>query len=41
MKRLFSGCYPYLAATDMKYPRRLSSGANNTVIVLSDTEVAN
>jgi serine/threonine protein kinase len=24
----------------MKYPRRLSSGANNTVIVLSDTEVA-
>lgn len=23
-----------------KYPRRLSSGANNTVIVLSDTEVA-
>ena len=23
----------------MKYPRRLSSGANNTVIVLSDTEV--
>ena len=24
----------------MKYPRQLSSGANNTVIVLSDTEVA-
>jgi serine/threonine protein kinase len=24
----------------MKYPRKLSSGANNTVIVLSDTEVA-
>jgi serine/threonine protein kinase len=24
----------------MKYPKRLSSGANNTVIVLSDTEVA-
>jgi serine/threonine protein kinase len=24
----------------MKYPRRLSSGANNTVIVLSDTAVA-
>ncbi|WP_435355273.1 hypothetical protein [Emticicia sp. SJ17W-69] len=24
----------------MKYPRRLSSGANNTVIVLSDAEVA-
>jgi serine/threonine protein kinase len=24
----------------MKYPRTLSSGANNTVIVLSDTEVA-
>ncbi|QMW06292.1 hypothetical protein [Spirosoma foliorum] len=24
----------------MNYPRRLSSGANNTVIVLSDTEVA-
>lgn len=24
----------------MKYPRRLSSGASNTVIVLSDTEVA-
>lgn len=24
----------------MKYPRRLSSGANNTVIVLSETEVA-
>jgi hypothetical protein len=24
----------------MKYPRRLSSGANNTVIVLSDHEVA-
>jgi serine/threonine protein kinase len=24
----------------MKYPRRLSSGANNTVIVLNDTEVA-
>lgn len=24
----------------MKYPRRLSSGDNNTVIVLSDTEVA-
>lgn len=24
----------------MKYPRRWSSGANNTVIVLSDTEVA-
>ena len=23
----------------MKYPRRLSSGANNTVIVLSETEV--
>ena len=23
----------------MKYPRKLSSGANNTVIVLSDTEV--
>ena len=24
----------------MKYPRKLSSGANNTVIVLSDDEVA-
>jgi serine/threonine protein kinase len=24
----------------MKYPRKLSSGANNTVIVLTDTEVA-
>jgi serine/threonine protein kinase len=24
----------------MKYPRKLSSGANNTVIVISDTEVA-
>ena len=24
----------------MKYPRKLSSGANNTVIVLSDTEMA-
>ena len=24
----------------MKYPRKLSSGANNTVIVLSDMEVA-
>jgi serine/threonine protein kinase len=24
----------------MKYPRKLSAGANNTVIVLSDTEVA-
>lgn len=24
----------------MKYPRKLSSGANNTVIVLSDTDVA-
>ena len=24
----------------MKYPRQLSSGANNSVIVLSDTEVA-
>jgi len=24
----------------MKYPRKLSSGANNTVIVLNDTEVA-
>ncbi len=24
----------------MKYPRKLSSGANNTVIVLSDAEVA-
>lgn len=24
----------------MKYPRKLSSGANNTVIVLSDTQVA-
>ncbi len=24
----------------MNYPRRLSSGANNTVIVLSETEVA-
>jgi serine/threonine protein kinase len=24
----------------MKYPRKLSSGANNTVIVLSETEVA-
>jgi hypothetical protein len=24
----------------MKYPRRLSSGANNTVIVLTETEVA-
>lgn len=24
----------------MKYPRRLSSGANNTVIVISETEVA-
>ena len=24
----------------MKYPRKLSSGANNTVIVLSDHEVA-
>jgi serine/threonine protein kinase len=24
----------------MKYPRQLSSGANNTVVVLSDTEVA-
>lgn len=24
----------------MKYPRRLSSGTNNTVIVLSDSEVA-
>ena len=24
----------------MKYPERLSSGANNTVIVLSETEVA-
>jgi serine/threonine protein kinase len=24
----------------MKYPRRLSSGANNTVLALSDTEVA-
>jgi serine/threonine protein kinase len=24
----------------MRYPRRLSSGANNTVIVLNDTEVA-
>ena len=23
----------------MKYPRKLSSGANNTVIVLSETEV--
>lgn len=23
----------------MKYPRKLSSGANNTVIVISDTEV--
>lgn len=25
----------------MKYPRRLSLGANNTVIVLSEIEVAN
>jgi hypothetical protein len=24
----------------IKYPRKLSSGANNTVIVLDDTEVA-
>jgi hypothetical protein len=24
----------------MKYPRKLSAGANNTVIVLSDSEVA-
>jgi len=24
----------------MKYPRQLSSGANNTVVVRSDTEVA-
>jgi hypothetical protein len=23
----------------MKYPRKLSSGANNTVIVISETEV--
>lgn len=27
-------------ADPMKYPRQLSSGANNTVIVLSETEVA-
>ena len=39
-KRLFISCYLYLAFLSMKYPRRLSSGANNTVIVLSEMEVA-
>jgi serine/threonine protein kinase len=35
-----SVCQREQALDAMKYPRRLSSGANNTVIVLSETEVA-